>query len=47
MAQGQEEKVLQGEAAEHLVVARLLRRGYVASQVPEGVEGSRQKNGIE
>lgn len=34
MATRQEEKVLLGEAAEHLVLARLLRRGYVASQAP-------------
>ena len=34
MATPQEEKVLLGEAAEHLVLARLLRRGYVASQAP-------------
>lgn len=34
MAQPQERKVLLGEAAEHLVLAGLLRRGYVASQAP-------------
>ncbi len=34
MANGHERKVLLGEAAEHLVLARLLRRGYVASQAP-------------
>ena len=34
MATPQERKVLLGEAAEHLVLARLLRRGYVASQAP-------------
>jgi len=34
MATPREEKVLLGEAAEHLVLARLLRRGYVASQAP-------------
>lgn len=34
MATPQEQKVLLGEAAEHLVLARLLRRGYVASQAP-------------
>jgi hypothetical protein len=34
MAKPQPEKVLLGEAAEHLVLARLLRRGYVASQAP-------------
>jgi hypothetical protein len=34
MAGSNEAKVLLGEAAEHLVLARLLRRGYVASQAP-------------
>ncbi|PZS10978.1 MAG: hypothetical protein DLM70_00090 [Chloroflexi bacterium] len=34
MAQGQAAKVLLGEAAEHLVLARLMRRDYVASQAP-------------
>ena len=34
MAQSQERKVLLEEAAEHLVLAGLLRRGYVASQAP-------------
>jgi len=34
MTDGQGKKVLLGEAAEHLVLARLLRRGYVASQAP-------------
>lgn len=34
MGKSQEDKVLLGEAAEHLVLAGLLRRGYVASQAP-------------
>lgn len=34
MAKSQEGKVLLGEAAEHLVLAGLLRRGHVASQAP-------------
>jgi hypothetical protein len=34
MATPQEQKVLLGEAAEHLVLARLLRSGSVASQAP-------------
>jgi hypothetical protein len=34
MAKSHDEKVLLGEAAEHLVLAGLLRRGYVASQAP-------------
>jgi hypothetical protein len=34
MAKSQNDKVLLGEAAEHLVLAGLLRRGHVASQAP-------------
>lgn len=34
MGKSQNQKVLLGEAAEHLVLAGLLRRGYVASQAP-------------
>jgi hypothetical protein len=34
MAKPQEAKVLQGEAAEHLVLAGFLRRRHVASQAP-------------
>jgi hypothetical protein len=34
MAGSQNEKILLGEAAEHLVISRLLRLGYVASQAP-------------
>lgn len=34
MATSAEEKILLGEAAEHLVLSSLLRRGYVASQAP-------------
>ena len=34
MAKPQEAKILLGEAAEHLVLAGLLRRGHVASQAP-------------
>jgi hypothetical protein len=37
MATTQEEKILLGEAAEHLVLARLLRRMYLASQGPRGL----------
>jgi hypothetical protein len=36
MAKPMEEKVLLGEAAEHLVLAMLLRHGYVAGQAPRG-----------
>src|SRR5664280_1497241 len=37
MARTQDEKILLGEAAEHLVLARLLRRMYLASQGPRGL----------
>jgi hypothetical protein len=39
MATPQNEKILLGEAAEHLVISRLLRLGYVASQAPRKWRG--------
>src|SRR5665213_2165335 len=37
MASKQDEKIMLGEAAEHLVLSRLLRRLYFASQGPRGL----------
>jgi len=39
MATPQNEKILLGEAGEHLVISRLLRLGYVASQAPRKWRG--------
>jgi hypothetical protein len=38
MAKRQDDNTLLGEAAEHLVLSRLLIRGYVATQGPRGVK---------